>query len=196
MNTTNLFVELIVIGAGAATWVGLLLMSLFGYNWLSLTEITSVIVLIPSISLIYFLGIIVDRLADEIFSKYDKEIRNKYFPDNNIYHEARTYTYTYATDRIINLFEYGKSKMRITRAWSINNLLLAISTSIFVLTRFPSTSLNTRLLITVFATITFAICFLATLIAWKKLTHNDYKRLAETFEFLKYERKKAELKDR
>ncbi len=33
MSTTSLFVELIVVGVGAAIWLALLTLALFGYEW-------------------------------------------------------------------------------------------------------------------------------------------------------------------
>ena len=44
MNTTALFVEFIIIGSGAMSWLGLLFLSLFGYAWIHWDKVTSVVV--------------------------------------------------------------------------------------------------------------------------------------------------------
>jgi hypothetical protein len=139
--------------------------------------------------LIYSLGIVIDRLSDQLFSKQDKKLRSNIFSNNSEYHFARTYVYTYGTSQIINLFEYGRSRIRISRAWFINYLMLMISIPIFIWTRFPNIQLNLRIQITFFGIIVLGLCSIATLVAWGKLVENDYKRLTETYEFIKAEKK-------
>lgn len=188
MNTTALFVEFIIIGSGAMSWLGLLFLSLFGYAWIHWDKVTSVVALIPFITLVYSLGIVIDRLSDQLFSKWDKKIRLNTFPNNSEYNTARTYTYTYATDKIVNLFEYGRSRIRISRSWFINNLMLIFSIPIFVWTQFANVPFTLRLSITFFGLIVFSVFSIATFITWKKLVINDYQRLLETYTFLRSEK--------
>jgi hypothetical protein len=188
MNTTALFVEFIIIGSGAITWLALLCLSLFGYAWVHWDKVTSIVALIPFLALVYSLGIVIDRLSDLIFSKWDKKIRLNTFPNNAEYHTARTYVYTYATDKILNLFEYGRSRIRISRAWFINHLMLMVSIPIFVWTQLSKSPTSLQINITIFSIIIFGLSSIATLITWEKLIINDYKRLIETYEFLKIER--------
>jgi len=101
---------------------------------------------------------------------------------------ARTYTYTYATDKIVNLFEYGRSRIRISRSWFINNLMLIFSIPIFVWTQFANVPFTLRLSITFFGLIVFSVFSIATFITWKKLVINDYQRLLETYTFLRSEK--------
>ena len=65
MSTTNLFVELIVIGLGAAIWVTLLVLAALGLDTrtvLGLAENT--VILAWTVPVVYLLGIVTDRLAD------------------------------------------------------------------------------------------------------------------------------------
>lgn len=186
MNTTDLFVELIVIGAGAAIWLTLLILSIFGYAWVPWKEISSIVTLIPFLAITYVLGLIMDRLSDRLYSTWDKELRRRVFSSNEEYHSARTFVYTYAADKIIDLFEYGRGRLRISRGWSINCLFLTINIPIFVWTRFPRAEFSMRLAIS--SILIFGLGATATLATWKKLAINDYKRLAETNTFLKNER--------
>jgi hypothetical protein len=155
MNTTALFVEFIIIGSGAITWLALLCLSLFGYAWVHWDKVTSIVALIPFLALVYSLGIVIDRLSDLIFSKWDKKIRLNTFPNNAEYHTARTYVYTYATDKILNLFEYGRSRIRISRAWFINHLMLMVSIPIFVWTQLSKSPTSLQINITIFSIIIF-----------------------------------------
>ena len=187
MSTTELFVELVVIGAGAFIWISLLIFSLFGYDWIPWQSISSVISLIPSLAIIYVLGITVDKVVDRLFSKWDKKLRKDYFLTNEDYHRARTYVYTYAADKIVNLFEYGRSRIRITRSWSINSLFLMISVPLFVLTQFMGRLTQVMMLVILASIVVFLMLSYLLLFSWRKLAENDYKRLSETFLFSKDE---------
>jgi predicted ferric reductase len=77
----------------------------------------------------------------------------------------------------VNLFEYGRSRIRISRAWFINNLMLIFSIPIFVWTQFANVPFTLRLSITFFGLIVFSVSSIATFITWRKLVINDYQRL-------------------
>ncbi len=69
MGTTELFVELIVIGTGAFSWITMFTFSIFGYQWVPTELLFTVPALFPFLSFIYIVGIITDRIADVVFSK-------------------------------------------------------------------------------------------------------------------------------
>ena len=180
MSTTNLFVELIVIGIGTLFALMLSVMSIFGYEWISWNVITSSTMLIPLLSITYLLGIVIDRLADKIYSSWSKKLRLKQFSCNDKYHDARTYVYQCANERIVSLFLYGRSRLRISRSWSLNCIFLLITIPIFVWVRCDRIANNNKVLITISSIIFFGCGALATCLVWQKLAKNDYKRLAET----------------
>jgi hypothetical protein len=180
MNTTNLFVELVVIGVGTLFSLILIVLSCFDYRWISWDKVTSSTMLIPLLSITYLLGIVTDRIADAILDSWNKKLRFKTFSTNEKYHEALTYVYNYANERIISLFLYGRSRLRISRAWIFNCIFLAITVPIFVWTRLPQIPNNTRISIIIFSTIIFGMGTVVNCFTWRKLTINDYKRLAET----------------
>lgn len=190
MNTTELFVELLVIGTGVISWVLIFILSLFGYDWVPWKELTSITALVPFLVLTYILGLVFDRLSDQVFKTSDKKLREKYFIDNGSYHTARTYVYSYGSEPIINLFEYGRSRIRISRSWIINYFLLAISTPVLVWSRSNSSQVRMSILITLVSLCLFGLLSLSAFLSWKKLTKNDYARLSETFAFLQDERRK------
>jgi hypothetical protein len=69
MNTTSIFVELIVIGVGTATILVLLALTVLGYDWVPWSKLTSISVAVPCLSVVYVLGIAFDRLADRLLSR-------------------------------------------------------------------------------------------------------------------------------
>jgi len=82
MNTTNLFVELIVIGVGAFIWLILLVLSVFGYAWIPIEHMLAPAVTIPMLAVIYVLGIISDRIADTVFDAiWSDDLLGSYFKD-------------------------------------------------------------------------------------------------------------------
>ena len=200
MNTTNLFVELVVIGAGATIGLLLLVLSIFGYTWVPWKELTSSTMLIPLLSIIYLLGIIVDRISDQVTKKWDQGFRLSKFSEGNSkiryeeankkYHKARTFIYSHASNQIISLFEYGRSRLRICRAWGINSIVLGISIPLFFWRNFPQLSSVAKLAITFLSIFFFGILAIINFFTWRKLTLNDYQRLLETYNLLMSEKDK------
>jgi hypothetical protein len=187
VSTTDLFVELIVIGTGPVLWLSVLVLSVFGYGWIPYDETLALLALLPLLSVAYVLGIVVDRLADSLFSVWDGSLRRSEFPDDTEYHRARTYIYMHATEMVISLFEYGRSRLRISRAWSLNWALLAIGAPILVWTRFPWLPFSTRVTVSVGCFVICGLGTIATWFVWRKLAVSDYKRLAETYTLLREE---------
>jgi hypothetical protein len=62
MSTTNLFVELLVIGVGCAGWLTLLAVAALGYaSTLVMCLLSTPAAAVPALALIYLLGIVLDR---------------------------------------------------------------------------------------------------------------------------------------
>ncbi|MFN6483339.1 MULTISPECIES: hypothetical protein [unclassified Nostoc] len=187
MNTTALFVELIVIGTGAAIWLIILLLSIFGYTWIPWKETTALVALIPVLSVVYVLGIVVDYLAFLLYGKWDKRLRRQKFINKEESESARIYVYTYATINIINRLEYDRSRIRIVRAWSINCFILAISTLIFVWSQLSLMRFSLRLSLSIFSALAFGIGIVSTLYVWRTLSLGYYGQIAQASVFLKNE---------
>ena len=82
MKTTSLFVELVVVGTGAALFVVLLLFTFFGDQpWLyqGISKSDDVASIIPVLSLIYVLGIVVDKVAYRLFKSTEDHLRRDKF---------------------------------------------------------------------------------------------------------------------
>src|SRR5215210_8108672 len=132
MGTTNLFVELVVIGVGAMAWLCLLILTVFGWTWIPLEKLFSTTALLPLVSLIYLLGIVSDRIADSIFERFWVErLQLTRFANTNEYHVARRQILT-GSERLSDLLEYGRSRMRICRGWTLNSVLIAIALNLLV----------------------------------------------------------------
>jgi hypothetical protein len=67
--TTAIFAEILVVGFQAAAWLTLLVLGLFGTDWVTLSELEKWIALITvlAVATAYMLGVIMDRIADDVF---------------------------------------------------------------------------------------------------------------------------------
>jgi hypothetical protein len=139
MTTTHLFVELLVIGFGAVAWLFLFGAAIFGYHPAGLDpRVVSWTTLFPLLSIVYVLGILLDRVADWIFEPFDARHREKYFgADKDAYFHARR-TLVTKGPALWEHLEYGRSRLRICRGWAINFTLLLLAVDVFYLAQRPA----------------------------------------------------------
>lgn len=141
MKTTNLFVELVVVGTGAALFVALLFYTFFGDHLLfgqalsSLAKPDDLASIIPVLSFIYVLGIVTDKIAYRIFKGKEDSLRKKIFGDDGYYKKRHSLYTSENTTQAIEAFEYGRSKVRICRGWTVNSVLLILALICFMIFR-------------------------------------------------------------
>lgn len=123
MSTTLLFVELLIIGIQASVWLFLLSIIMFGSNWLStiinasMWETMTAVILL---SFSYAIGIIIDRIADLTFGKWDKAMTNNAIPNPSVPTAVIRYKLGKDNENLNRQFEYIRSRIKISRASSIN----------------------------------------------------------------------------
>ena len=129
MSTTALYVELIVIGFQALAWIVLALDSFIpGLLRTTVDSVNSTLLIIAAIIPVYVLGMIFDRVSDEIFSKSETRIRNAsgLQAENSLLVEGSTMAHEFLV--------YTKSKHRILRAASLNIPLITIAAIVHLIT--------------------------------------------------------------
>jgi hypothetical protein len=168
MATTQLFVELVVVGFGALGWSTVLAVAVFGTAWLSvLADLEAVVVAAPVLAVAYLLGIVVDRVADAAFEPAVRRYKRKTFVDEAAYVAARR-----ATDDdelLARRFEYGRSRLRICRGWALNCAVAIPALTFLVLPDVPTT-LVPLLLGT-------AVLLGGCLFAWRSLAVAQYREI-------------------
>jgi len=185
MNTTNLFVELVVIGVGAAIWILLLTLSLFGYEWIPYETAISIPAAIPILSIVYVLGIVSDRMIDIFFnSLWSNKYRRQCFPLAQDYHEARRRVIT-SSDAMSEMIEYSRSRLRICRGWSVHSFLIAIGIIVFAWTRISDHQL--AITVSYFGAAAFCILGLTSWYAWRYLNTTQYLKIREQAQFLDHQ---------
>src|SRR3954466_1712965 len=126
MSTTALFVDLLIIGIQVATWLILLIFTVFDYRWFSLeyikgSETAIAVMLLP---MFYPIGIFIDNLADYVLHSWRDDIRKKSGLD-----EDQTITKLLTTlkdDKLSEYFDYVRIRIRISRSSALNFMLITI----------------------------------------------------------------------
>jgi hypothetical protein len=132
MATTPLFVEIIVIGVGAFTALGLIVTATIDAPWLLIRDTTAIIFAFPFLALSYVLGIIVDRLADSLHNTFSRQQwKCKPFASMMEYHAAHKLI-RYHSGPAWQHLEYTRSRIRICRGWSLNCVLLLLGANLWI----------------------------------------------------------------
>lgn len=183
MSTTNLFVELIVIGIGTTIWIVLLVLSVFGYEWIPYEQALSLPALIPVLSIIYVLGIVTDRIADALFHHlWIASLRRDYARSESHDFDDRRLIYI-RSERLADLLEYGRSRLRICRGWAFNTVGILITLHLFVWTRVADRVLRGQLAI--FGTLCLLTLIASLWFAWRQLVITDYRKVRDQAAYLR-----------
>ena len=189
MGTTELFVELIVIGIGAVIWIVLGTFSIFGYTWIPNDELVSVSTLIPFLSLVYIVGIVTDRIADVLFEAiWVPKLQKKYYSSSALARDDRRLIYS-SNEFLANLIEYGRSRLRICRGWAFNGVLIMIAANFFIATQVSGRDLQNKLFIWVNLLVGFVAYF--SWYSWYRLQDTQYRRLKDDAAFIREQEKPA-----
>ncbi len=182
MNTTNLFVELVVIGAGVFIWLALLVLSFIGVGWIQINSAVLIGSAIPTLAFIYVLGIVWDRFVDYIFDQFwGKSLRRKYFKKKSQYYNARR-NILINSEPLSDLLEYGRSRMRICRGWSVNALMIGISLNLYLWLQHGK---HPQLIEISFAgTLSCVVLATGSWYAWRNLTKVEYRKIKNQSKFI------------
>ena len=183
MSTTSLFVELIVIGSGVFLWLLILALAGFGISDISLNQTILIASAIPTLSLIYVLGTVWDRLADSLFGwVWADGLRSSEFRDIAEYYDSRRAILTRSPE-LSELLEYGRSRLRICRGWSLNALLIGLSLVLLLLSQ-PGLVQNT-FFACVFVVSASAALTLGCWFAWNSLAKAEYRKVREQAQYIR-----------
>lgn len=141
MNVTALFVELLVIGMGTATWLALFLAAILRYRFDTnlLQENPALIGTLTAI--VYVLGIVVDRLVRDLFMPtLEAKARRAIFIADRIAHikaiaqdidegnlsmEMEKFIRA-NSESLAHKIDYNRSRLRICRAWILHFALIGV----------------------------------------------------------------------
>jgi hypothetical protein len=174
MTTTSLFVELIVIGVGALGWLTMALLAVFGYGWVDFSKFSSLAGLVPALAVTYVLGIVVDRVADQVFQPMARRLQSRSFATREDYERAQDLVYVKSPLR--DLIEYNRSRLRICRGWVVNCVAGLVSLNALVWSQLPQDTPRMKLAVT--GTVLLLAVGVGASNAWYQLCIVAYQRLA------------------
>jgi hypothetical protein len=122
MATTQLFVELLVIGIGVTGWIVLFVAAVFRWPLSPHAANLDAGALLGATAMAYILGIIMDRFSRAL---WDVCLSRPKYIHGTLTDEAERVIRS-KSERLWNACVYNRSRFRICRAWSLNFLLLAI----------------------------------------------------------------------
>lgn len=183
VTTTNLFVELVVIGVGAACWLCLLICGVFGVDVVAADVLQPYPVLVALLAVVYLLGIISDRIADFVFDKlFSSRLREIHFNDKRDYQDSRRLVFN-RSGRLADMHDYGRTRIRICRGWALNALIIAISLNVFLHNQ--STRADWHQSAQTWGTSGCLLLSAASWWSWRLLCLTEYLKIKEHAEFLR-----------
>ena len=187
MNTTLLFAELLIIGLQASLWLFLLALLSFGVNWLQslkaigLADWQTVIVVV-ALSIVYVIGIIVDRLADLVFSSWDKRIRDSIIPKAPVPIAVMRFQLGKDNEYLNRQFEYTRTRMRISRASILNFALSTVFGVWLIFQQLSNSADKTRFVVII---LSFGLLLtLSAVYTWQKLTRTYFGLVKSNWELV------------
>ena len=192
MNTTSLFVELLVIGVGGMMWLMLGLAAVFDLGpllsqFVHLPANALLMMFGPVTALTYVIGIVLDRTADGLFDVEARRLGRKDFfagANKEEARQARTAIYC-RSDRLADLYEYGRSRLRICRGSCLNIVMLILAADGFLLTHASDFAHSGRLMAAV--TAGGALVAAGAYWAWRRLLRSESAWLHTQAEVMKAE---------
>ena len=197
MNTTNVFVELVVIGFHTLIWIGVIILALFGYRNLDAEKLLTVNLALPILAMAYILGILIDRISDFFFISQDKKMRPVDKQKDLPTFLTMRYYILNKSPNIYAQLEYTRSRLRIARASVFNFALTTIAVLLFLF--FQGSSLVSTQNLIIAIAITSLIGILLTLSsyqAWAALIKSYSISTTIAYTLLKDEEDKVPAKDR
>jgi len=142
MSTTAIFVEVLIIGIQCFIWIALLVLSIFGLDWIDsqinfLSNWTALISIL-FIAISYTLGIIFDRLFNAITIIADpaKLILSINWVQRKAEEAFKNRPVPVSSDtNLTGYINYIESRLRIARSSFFNFLIILLSTMIFYKTQ-------------------------------------------------------------
>ena len=168
MQTTLLYVELIIIGLEGSVGV------MFAFAWVfgleKFIKIISSINLVTGtvmIGFLYLLGLIFDRLSELTFRWLDNKYRKNYWGTN------KSYLTLSVNEHQKEFVDTIRNKTRIVRAAIITSALGTVMSGVCIFTRFSDNRIEAFL----FSLILGSIVFFTSLFSYIKMLRKYYERL-------------------
>jgi hypothetical protein len=169
MKTTELFAELLVIGVGASCACLLVLLTLVPGLGHLISRLPAAAI-IPSLAVIYLIGILADRISDFAFDALVSRRRRGSCADDLLAWKNRRDAIMMSSSFFASLYAYSRSRQRILRAWTLNSIGLALSSLAYLTTQDCSVCGTRTALVAVVGFLALGLlCF----VVWNKMDKQE-----------------------
>jgi 8-oxo-dGTP pyrophosphatase MutT (NUDIX family) len=188
LATTAIFAEILIAGLGTFVWLSLIIISVFGTDWLPADFLSNstAIVGIGLFAIAYVLGILTDRLADSFFG-WLKGTRAGMWLNRNFGEDSHTYdtpddvgkmrlVVLRDSEGMSRFLDYQRSRLRIARATAAN-LAVLVPTLLIYGTLGNDVSIGALLVVEVI----LVLFLVLSLFAAERIGSAYIKRLSEAF---------------
>ncbi len=143
MATTAVFAEILIVGLQVEAWLALILLSVFGTEWIHPDQVAdfAALLTIVVLALAYVLGIILDRLADTLLDYLEHTrpgthvktwLRKKERPEKLEKVATMRMKVMVASDGATRFLDYQRSRWRIARATVLNLAIAGLAAALYV----------------------------------------------------------------
>lgn len=180
------FSEILVAGLQGAVWVAFLVATLLGAKWIDGLQLSEWGIVVGGVGLafVYGLGVLIDRVADQLFDTRDKKIRDYV---TEVEREESALWRLKIMEREENFgtdLAYMRTKVRLSRTMALNSALISVFGLLYAFVRTTAASSGRGIaLLVVGGVFGFGTAVLS-LWAWSRATHGQYKQLKQMHEVL------------
>ncbi len=184
MSTTQIFVELLIIGLGGIIWLSIFISGIFKGPVENFVHFPDAVYALLIVCVAYVMGIIIDRIAYGIFNSLEKRNGKRILKDySDLTVEKMLYYISTNSEELKNKIFYNRSRLRICRSWIINFCLIAISITFLNVRKHALSFIHFILLLTILVILIFL-----TFYVWNELSKDHLKSVKQSYEFLKAEK--------
>jgi hypothetical protein len=186
MSTTAIVAEILIIGFQTSIWFSMMIITIFGYEWIDLSKVKGweTFIVLIAVGIFYTLGVIIDRLTDSLFHPWDLLLRKKYMRGTDITLAKMRLSIMSKNEKITNFLEYLRSRIRIARSSGVNFFLITLVLSIFILIRYTGSEGGAKLEYMLFIGTVGVFLVFFSILAWTRITKTYYKRISQGYEIL------------
>jgi len=173
MDSKEIIVELIVIGFGFMVFTILMGLHINKQAIELLLDLPSALSLFFISITCYVSGVIIDRMADRLFSFPEDYVRKNSMTNDVDFKDARSEVFS-ISPHVKEWIEYGRIRIRVVRGWSLNLIAIILLIVWDHLSDGPNTIFGDHHLIISLLTL---IIFVGCVYSWFSLTRGECRRI-------------------
>lgn len=168
MATTQLYVELIIIGLESAIGLYFVLINILGADKIKslLTDLNTMPAIVIFVGIFYILGLIFDRFSDLVFQRWENRLRKR----SGL--QAKSVMLLLLKTNQYDFLMFTRNRIRIIRSTAINTIFILITALIYILKNVQAHRVSLIMFSLLFGLFIFIICILS----YKQITMNYYNK--------------------